>query len=1556
MHAEGVVGETYYLEMDSIVTTGFPFVQLNFNHIGKVFSQNRCRVEVSANNGNWVVADSATYLGESRGFQQLDYFNEGSYAAAQFNNLWQTGQWTGPNSIPQQTWWRREVFDLSTLAGSQAKVKIRFALDILQQIPGPLGGGQTAGWFIDDVMIVRSTCELDPPVVDFNIGSAVCYPNKPENGIVRTPTDDYRIGLLATDVASGIDTVLLSYKIGVNGPTIQSGMHLINAPTGEHEDTITGAVVGDTVFWFVEAFDNSCPNVTRVPDIFGGTFGNGDYVFYIDSGLPVKCGQGDCGQFAQTINQFPYIEGFELSGNFITGTGNGDVGTAHRGTWPLFPTGNWEVAPTITSAGYSWGITTGPTGTQFTGPNGDNTTGGGQYVYVESSQNNSPGNTSPARFTTACIDLTQISDTMAVEFYYHAYGDDIDRLLVDVDTGSDQVSFRNGYFRITGGEQQTRSTDPWKRAIFSINEFNGTFIRLRFRVPYGGGDKGDWGVDDLKIFEPDPYDVEILSYNDPVDGLCSYSSTESVGVTVRNVGRRTLTKIPIAIRVDGNPPLWDTITTNLALGDTMSYNINPAVAPADLSALGPHNIEVFTRLNGDSDTTNNRVNSPLIEHFGAITSFPYIESFEDGLVGQQNHNVNSTGTWRFDDGLDPSFRWQVGEELTSTRSTGPRDGFYFGGKYLYTEADGSSNQVETYFRSVCFDLTGMTAPTMDFFYHMYGANISRLELQVSLESEDNQTWNTIPNSAIFGGSNQSNELGDWKLHRVSLATWAGQKIKLRFAAIRSTTPGVAADIAIDQMMVYDKIASDLGVTSINFPGRGVPTINTNQPQVTVQNYGTSPASSYTVHFDITMLCGPNQGTTTQFSQSFNQNIAVNGSAQLTLSNAGIVWPSGEFRVDAYTSITGDNNTFTDSIGRNITGFDTVDIDWGDNFDNCNFSESGFLSQQGLFQWELGTPVFGNISTANSQPNAWVTNLDGPFYTGFTENLSSPFLDNFDTIVFAEVQMRHNLDLGSSADDAAAMVLFSGAGGFRVLGANFVSAGLGSNWPPFQNGLISSTLFGGDPAFIGSTNGNWIFSSYPLAEFNRNQNVARIRFSLRSTTNASTSLGGWGIDDFRMYVPPQNSATSVALTTVNPIPYPNQEQQFLITYNNTGAKTLDTLRVRVYIDGNPLPISDVFGDNDTIIPPPNKLIPTLGSSSPANHTDTLRMKWPGNLVTSGVHDVCVVTFRPNHKFDNLPADDSICYQVIVPDEFDFTAAGTDSSYCNDFEGTSGLTPWVSTNAFNYSLGLSSWEQGDLTTSASGFDTAYNGTNAWVTNLSGDYKNRDSSMLYSPIFLVDASTNYEVNFWHWIKTEKFHDGGNVEVTSDGGKNWYPVGFYVHNRADWFNTAFVTSLDIIKPGWTDTTGGWVNAKHVFVKDTLDPAAGPTAQLVFRMRFGSDQDIKDAGWAIDQFCFYKTTEDAQSAIGQDEFVLPDEVVIGELAPNPANDHSELSLYLPQNKDVGITIVNSIGQLMHEETVQKENGVQHLRFDTNNWRSGVYLMNIEVDGTLHTRRLVISK
>ncbi len=113
---------------------------LDFWHIAKTEGGfDKCYVEISIDGGaTYVALPAASYLGAAGDYATVEYFHEDSYA-----------NW-GTTDVPaDNTWWKKESFDLS--AYKVANVKIRFRLN-------SDGSLSRAGWYLDDITVTDPTC------------------------------------------------------------------------------------------------------------------------------------------------------------------------------------------------------------------------------------------------------------------------------------------------------------------------------------------------------------------------------------------------------------------------------------------------------------------------------------------------------------------------------------------------------------------------------------------------------------------------------------------------------------------------------------------------------------------------------------------------------------------------------------------------------------------------------------------------------------------------------------------------------------------------------------------------------------------------------------------------------------------------------------------------------------------------------------------------------------------------------------------------------------------------------------------------------------------------------------------------------------------------------------------------------------------------------------------------------------------------------------------------------------------------------------------------------
>jgi len=154
-----------------------------------------------------------------------------------------------------------------------------------------------------------------------------------------------------------------------------------------------------------------------------------------------------------------------------------------------------------------------------------------------------------------------------------------------------------------------------------------------------------------------------------------------------------------------------------------------------------------------------------------VTSFPYSEGFESGA-----------GSWSQASGDD--LDWTSRSGGTPSSSTGPSAASE-GSNYMYIEASSpnypSKNAI---LLSPCFDLSGATAATFSFDYHMLGNAVGELDLQANTGAG----WSSIWSLSGTQGSN-------WNSQSVDLSAFLGTTVQLRFEG--TTANSWQGDICID---------------------------------------------------------------------------------------------------------------------------------------------------------------------------------------------------------------------------------------------------------------------------------------------------------------------------------------------------------------------------------------------------------------------------------------------------------------------------------------------------------------------------------------------------------------------------------------------------------------------------------------------------------------------------------------------------------------------------------------------------------------------------------------
>ncbi len=133
--------------------------------------------------------------------------------------------------------------------------------------------------------------------------------------------------------------------------------------------------------------------------------------------------------------------------------------------------------------------------------------------------------------------------------------------------------------------------------------------------------------------------------------------------------------------------------------------------------------------------------------------------------------------------------WVINSGSTASTGTGPNGGDAGSSDYIYLEASSPNYPGKTaILGGPCYDLSSYNFVSLAFAYHMYGAAMGSLELEVS--TDGGGTWTSI--WSING--NQGNV---WQSENIDISSYTGSTFTFRFIGITGTN--YTSDIALDNI-------------------------------------------------------------------------------------------------------------------------------------------------------------------------------------------------------------------------------------------------------------------------------------------------------------------------------------------------------------------------------------------------------------------------------------------------------------------------------------------------------------------------------------------------------------------------------------------------------------------------------------------------------------------------------------------------------------------------------------------------------------------------------------
>ena len=182
----------------------------------------------------------------------------------------------------------------------------------------------------------------------------------------------------------------------------------------------------------------------------------------------------------------------------------------------------------------------------------------------------------------------------------------------------------------------------------------------------------------------------------------------------------------------------------------------------------------------------------------------FTESFDGAAwaagTGATNANNTIDNCWQRNpqaptNGFAGDFAWGTNTGGTPSNNTGP-SAAQAGSNYIYTEASLGQNQDVAEIISPLIDLSPLTTPTLEFYYHRYGASVGGLRVKVWSQSNG---WVTVWNKS--GAEDQSASTDPWIKESITLNAFVNDTVRVMFEAIRSFN--LEGDLAIDELEIKE---------------------------------------------------------------------------------------------------------------------------------------------------------------------------------------------------------------------------------------------------------------------------------------------------------------------------------------------------------------------------------------------------------------------------------------------------------------------------------------------------------------------------------------------------------------------------------------------------------------------------------------------------------------------------------------------------------------------------------------------------------------------------------
>jgi hypothetical protein len=318
-------------------------------------------------------------------------------------------------------------------------------------------------------------------------------------------------------------------------------------------------------------------------------------------------------------------------------------------------------------------------------------------------------------------------------------------------------------------------------------------VRFGQYAEYGMGDNttaAGYSFDDVKLYIA-TNDLQLVSIDTPATYSCGLSNAVPVKITVRNSTSHAVSNIPVSYRINGGALVNEIISASVPANGSIKYTFSSL---ANFSAGEVFNLEAFVHFTGDN-VPQNDTSTVVVRNLPVISSFPYLEDFENGNGHFFTTGINSS--------------WEWGKPISIKIDTAAS-----GTKVWKTRLAGNYNDREySQLNSPCYDISTLQNPTLSFSFAYsiedctpYGILCDQAWVEYSTDginwlklgaTAQGTNWYDIINTNVWVRNNRTY----W--HNASISLPKGlPNVRLRFVFTSDEATNYEG-VAIDDIHIYD---------------------------------------------------------------------------------------------------------------------------------------------------------------------------------------------------------------------------------------------------------------------------------------------------------------------------------------------------------------------------------------------------------------------------------------------------------------------------------------------------------------------------------------------------------------------------------------------------------------------------------------------------------------------------------------------------------------------------------------------------------------------------------